>query len=308
MAVLVIFSLLWGQDFLVKLFFGREEKIIIEEKNEEIVLPVSEDKIIERGDEQKSNISGSFATAAPVPISTPDSPILSPTPIQELSPELTPTITPTPVSTPRPTLTPAPIPTSNPTPTPTPSPTPDSTVALEINVVINEIAWMGTIANANHEWIELYNPNPFPVDISGWSIKAIDGTPNIIIAPDKIMAAFSYFLLERISDTTISDISADQIYTGILSNGGEVIELIDNNGQIRDKVGHFDEYGQISIWYAGESNTSTDPAIRISMERIDYSKPGDDPSNWRTNNGIIVNGFDSNSNFISGTPKALNSQ
>ena len=30
--------------------------------------------------------------------------------------------------------------------------------AVALDVVINEIAWMGTVADGNDEWIELYNP------------------------------------------------------------------------------------------------------------------------------------------------------
>ena len=47
------------------------------------------------------------------------------------------------------------------------------------NIIINEVAWMGTTASANSEWIELYNPSNSEVDLTGWTLEAQDGAPNI---------------------------------------------------------------------------------------------------------------------------------
>jgi len=40
------------------------------------------------------------------------------------------------------------------------------------DVVINEIAWMGTPCSDYDDWIELYNNSLLPVDLTGWSLKA----------------------------------------------------------------------------------------------------------------------------------------
>lgn len=42
------------------------------------------------------------------------------------------------------------------------------------NVVINEIAWMGTEISDSNEWIELYNNGDTSVDIGNWSIYGAD--------------------------------------------------------------------------------------------------------------------------------------
>lgn len=47
------------------------------------------------------------------------------------------------------------------------------------DVVINEVAWMGTAADYRDEWIELYNNSQENIDLSGWSLSAADGTPDI---------------------------------------------------------------------------------------------------------------------------------
>ena len=189
--------------------------------------------------------------------------------------------------------------TAQPTPTPTPipeaTPTPEPDPAIR-KVVINEIAWMGTSASTNDEWIELHNTSSKSVDLTGWTLKAQDGTPDISLSPISI-GAFGFYLLERTSDSTISDTAASQIYTGALSNTGEVLELRDAGGSLQDLVSK----PTSGDWYAG-SNTS-----KSSMERINPKTKGDEQTNWGTNNGTTKNGLDSGSAAINGTPKSKNS-
>ena len=68
------------------------------------------------------------------------------------------------------------------TPTPIPPPTNTPTPAAPLTIVISEVAWMGTqAAYTEDEWIELYNPGSQVVDITGWSLKSSDGSPNITL-------------------------------------------------------------------------------------------------------------------------------
>ncbi len=163
--------------------------------------------------------------------------------------------------------------------------------APAMSVIINEIAWSGTQANANAEWIELYNPGAVDVNLTGWSLQAIDGTPNITLSGT--IVAGGYYLLERTADTTVSDIAADLIYTGALSNTVEVLELRDNTNTIVDTA---NQGG--TAWYAG------DVANSYSMERTGVVADG--PTAWVTNVGIVRNGLDANGNPINGTPRQQN--
>jgi hypothetical protein len=174
-----------------------------------------------------------------------------------------------------------------------------------LQIVINEIAWMGTKDNSNDEWIELYNPNPESIEITDWQIvfyPLINEEPRIskISVLDNatpLVEGMTYFLLERTDDQTISDIEADYVFTlqyG-LNDGGGILELRDKEDNLVDKV---DTSGG---WFAGDKEK------RISMERVDVAKSGSDPNNWANNNLITRNGFDSVGNKINGTPKAENS-
>ncbi len=165
--------------------------------------------------------------------------------------------------------------------------------AAPLDVAINEVAWMGTVYDANDEWIELYNNTAAPVDLTGWTLCAADGTPNITLTGT--IPAYGYFLLERTDDTTIPDIPADQIYTGALGNTGEILELRDASGAVVDTAN-----GDGGGWPAGNNTT------KQTMERIDPTA-SDSDANWGDNTTWIRNGHDSGSNPLNGTPKQRNS-
>lgn len=162
-----------------------------------------------------------------------------------------------------------------------------------LQVVIHEIAWMGTLSDAADEWIELYNPTGDTVDLNGWTLQALDGTPSIALRGT--IAPYGTFLLERSDDGTISDIPADQIYTGSLGNSGETLVLRDVSGAIVDTAN-----GDGGPWPAG------DAVARRSMERIDPLVPDSD-GNWGTNDGVTRNGRDASGQPILGTPRLRNS-
>jgi hypothetical protein len=154
--------------------------------------------------------------------------------------------------------------------------------ANPLDVVVNEISWMGTLVSYNDEWIELYNNTDSPISLDGWTLEAKDGTPEINLVGE--IPAKGFFLLERTDDETIPNISADQIYTGALGNSGEKLELYDGSGNLIDQV------DSSSGWFSGDNST------KQTMERINSKASGNDASNWQT------------SQNPGGTPKAMNSE
>ena len=106
------------------------------------------------------------------------------------------------------------------------------TVFAASQVRINEIAWMGTPTSANHEWVELYNAGNEAADLTDWTLSAADGSPQITLSGS--IAGGGYFVLERTSDETLPAATADLIYVGALSNGGETLTLRDADGAVRD--------------------------------------------------------------------------
>jgi len=154
--------------------------------------------------------------------------------------------------------------------------------ANPLDVVINEIAWMGTSVSYNDEWIELYNNTNSSLSLDGWTLKAADGTPKINLGGT--IPANSFYLLERTDDNTLPTVSADQIYTGALGNNGEKLELYDGLSNLIDQI------DSSSSWFGGDNNT------KQTMERKSALVSGSIATNWQT------------SQDSGGTPKAINSQ
>lgn len=174
------------------------------------------------------------------------------------------------------------------------------TIACAQRMIINEVAWAGTAAGATDEWIELYNQTDAPVDLTGWTLTFGETVIDLGKATDTIVEPGGYFLLERSDDKTVSDIAADLIYKGSLSNSGSVLSLLDQNGEVVDTANSGVEKG----WAAGSAKV--EGIAYATMERIDPSGP-DLPSNWRPNNGLITCGHDAAGQAINGTPRAKNS-
>lgn len=173
-------------------------------------------------------------------------------------------------------------------------------ISLSKGVVINEIAWMGTVADTSDEWIELYNTTESEIDLSGWTLKSEDESPNIIFSEGTIIDAGGYFLLERTDNDAISDILADFIFTGALKNSPncEILYFYNANNQLIDKTVCLEN----GNWPAGQNSPD-----KISMERINSQLQGDDITNWQNNRIFSKNGKDKDNNDIYGTPRQPNS-
>jgi uncharacterized repeat protein (TIGR01451 family) len=172
-----------------------------------------------------------------------------------------------------------------------------SSAAAPLDVVINEVAWSGTLDDYSDEWIELLNNTGADIDLAGWTLVAADGIPDIGLTG--IIPAQGYYLLERSDDNAIRDVPADQVYLGGLEDEGEALELRDAGENAIDAV-NSDGGG----WPGGTGGTGTPP--RASMERVAPDQAGDD-ANWGTNDGLVRNGEGKDGTPINGTPKARNS-
>ncbi|MBH0230380.1 phospholipase D-like domain-containing protein [Halobacillus yeomjeoni] len=159
------------------------------------------------------------------------------------------------------------------------SPNETSHAATKHDVVINEVAWMGTTTSYNDEWIELHNPTGSTITLDGWTLNAADGSPAINLTGT--IPANGYYLLERTDDSTVSGTAANLIYSGSLSNSGEILELKDAGSTLIDSV---------DSWYAGDNDT------KATMERVDPGVDGTTASNWATATDSYSGG--------AGTPKA----
>lgn len=100
-------------------------------------------------------------------------------------------------------------------------------------VLFSEVAWMGTDADANNEWIELYNFSNTPTDVTGWIVTMNDAA---FITLSGTISPHGVVVLERTDDNTLPG-TAFQIYTGILSNEKDTkLTLKDGSGAVVDEI------------------------------------------------------------------------
>ena len=144
-------------------------------------------------------------------------------------------------------------------------------------VILSEIAWMGSTAHHNNEWVELKNISSSEVNISGWWLIDQAEQIKVVFPQNTIIPVGRLFILERTDDDSVPNVHADMIYAGILSNDEEGLRLLNPDCLIQDEV--FAD----PKWPAGETSS------RKTMERKA------DLSGWQT------------SVFVDGTPKQINS-
>jgi len=149
-------------------------------------------------------------------------------------------------------------------------------------VILNEVAWMGTSNSSNDEWIELKNISNELISLDGWQLQNSDLGIAVIFETSDIIEPGQFYLLERTNDNSVSNVTADKIYTGALRNQDETLVLFDKNCQLIDYV------LAEPNWPAGDNQT------KQTMER------GADLT-WHSFSG------EPNSEIF-GTPKQENSQ
>ena len=158
------------------------------------------------------------------------------------------------------------------------------------DVVINEIAWAGTLDSSNDEWIELFNNTNTDIDLSGWSIED-DGSTEYIIE-NGIIPAKGYFIIED-NESAIESIKSDAVIGLSLANSGDSLVLKNTHGLLIDEVNPTG-----TSWPAGELNSKS------SMERVDPELHNEE--NWKSATESNEN-IGRNGTLIVATPNQINS-
>lgn len=180
----------------------------------------------------------------------------------------------------------------------TPTSTSTPTASPIGSIIINEVAWMGTLASTSHEWLELYNPTAGTVNISNWKIAAADGSPSITIPSGTTIASGEYILLSN-GNAFSSDVTSTTTvipYSGasLLSDTGETLFLRDASNSFIDASN-----GNGGVWPAGTLTTASNHG---TMERMGTG--ADTDVNWVTSTDADNdwNKNDIAGNLIHGTP------
>ena len=158
----------------------------------------------------------------------------------------------------------------------------NAALAKQDDVIINEVAWMGSKKSGNDEWIEFRNLSTKEINLNGWSLVSEDKKINISFEADHVVLPVGFFLLERTDDDSVPNKTADIIYSGILGNTNEALYLFNEKCELEDFV------KAASDWPGGDNTT------RRTMER-NIADMG-----WHTYGGIEAD--------IMGTPQEQNNE
>ena len=124
-------------------------------------------------------------------------------------------------------------------------------------IIISEVAWMGSTASANHEWIELQNTGSASVEVTGWTIS--DGM-NLTIQLTGTIPGSGYAVVERTSDASAPG-TALLFYSGALVNTGATLTLKRADSSIEDQV-------------AGGENWQSIGGDNVTKETAQYTTTG----------------------------------
>ena len=159
-------------------------------------------------------------------------------------------------------------------------------ISSQASVIINEVAWMGDLTSANHEWIELYNSGTGSVSVDNWTLG--DGA-NLLVTLTGSIPASSHAVLERTSEES-SPATAFFIYTGALVNTGATLTLKNADGLIMDQVVGGENWLEV-----GGDNTSKDTAQYTSKGWVtDVPTPGNQNKSGRVETDIKQNSISDN--------------
>lgn len=149
-------------------------------------------------------------------------------------------------------------------------------------VMISEIMYNPPGSDADLEYLELYNAGNAAVNLIDYSFNGFDFTfPGFNLGAGEyvIVAADSVFF------TATFGVPAFEMDGGGLTNGGELIQLLDASGTVVDEV----EYEPAGDWPV-ETN-----GLGASLVLCDPAADNSDPANWsaaRTATGIFIDGFE----------------
>lgn len=126
-------------------------------------------------------------------------------------------------------------------------------IFVRAEVIISEVAWMGTLNSQFEEWIELRNTGSESVSLSGWKIYKAGGETVLFSLAGEISAG-AYFLVCRTTASVTNPLSGACDMSGSfggsgLNNTSEHIILKNSNGA------NIDEVSATGGWPAGDSST-----------------------------------------------------
>lgn len=157
-------------------------------------------------------------------------------------------------------------------------------------LVITEIMYNNPGVD-DYEYIEIYNNDVVPVDMTGYTMTGVNYTfPEVIVAP----GAYLMLAIDSVLFEAAFGVPALQWTSGGVNNSGELIAISDAEGNVVDSV----RYSTTAPWPASANGMGP------SLQLCDVAADNGDAANWAastTPTGFFINGVE-----LRGTPGADN--
>ena len=173
-------------------------------------------------------------------------------------------------------------------------------------VLITELMYHPQSENSKEEFVELYNPGTTPVKLAGWRFS----TGVRFIFPDVTLPARAYLAVAADLATfatnhpSVTNVVGN--WNGILSNSGQLLELVDDNGQRVDAVRYADEgdwatrtRGPLDHGKRGLVWSSPADGGGRSLELVSLTLPNKHGQNWAPS--TVANGTPGQPNSVAST-------
>ena len=159
------------------------------------------------------------------------------------------------------------------------------------SLVINEINYNSALSFDPGDWVELYNPQEYPLDISGWVFKDEDDLHAYAFSQGTVIESEGYIVIAFDMTAFHSLFPAVTNYVGPmgfgLAGGGELIRLYNNTGTLVDTV-HYDD---VAPW------PTRPDGLGATLELISPVLDNALAESWKAS-GITTNGTPGSENSV----------
>ncbi|MFX0061906.1 MAG: lamin tail domain-containing protein [Candidatus Hermodarchaeota archaeon] len=147
-------------------------------------------------------------------------------------------------------------------------------------ILINEILyeyWNGSTLQDNVTWIELYNPNNFPINLTGYTLANESAT---FVTLSGLIAAGGYYIVAQ-NATAFQDLYPgvtvdDEWGSYTLNRFGDTLNLRDPGVAIQDTVA----WGNVPDWNVAASNATLQRRSRLDLYSIRRPQDTDSVADW----------------------------
>jgi len=173
-------------------------------------------------------------------------------------------------------------------------------------VLVSEIMFHASSEKTNDEWVELYNSDTAPMNVTGWRLKsAVDFTfPNMSIPAGGYLVVAADLAAFHTNYPGVTNVIGN--WSGAMPNHGATVKLVTATGETVNEVSYAEEgdwatrfLGPVDNGYRGWLWDCPAAGFGKSLELVNPAMPNQYGQNWKSS--ITVNGTPGRTNSVAAT-------